>query len=48
MGGADGDTVQGYAEEDDEPDRVDGGLGVFVYFGEEAVVYVCVRIRSFF
>ena len=45
MGGADGDAVQGYAEDDDEPDGVDGGLGVFVYFGEEAVV--CVYISFF-
>lgn len=40
MGRADGNAVQADAEEDDEPDGVDGGLGVWVYLGEEAGWFV--------
>lgn len=49
--GADGDGVEGYAEEDDEPDGVEGGVGFWVDFGKVPVwllVFVCVFFFLFF
>lgn len=43
MRGADGDAVEGYTGDDDEPDSVNGGECVFVYFREVAIlVHMCV------
>lgn len=36
LGGSDADEVQADAEENDEPDGIDGGAGVGVYFAPEA------------
>ena len=44
MGRADGNAIQADAEEDDEPDGVDGGLGVWVYLGEEAGWFVVLTV----
>lgn len=33
LGCPDGDAVEADAEENDEPDGVDGGVGIFVDFG---------------
>lgn len=42
--GANGNTVECYAENNDEPDGIDRCMGVFVYFGEEAAYTVILDV----